>query len=209
MIDMETCFVCGGQAERVRELIELSIANRKGLVEAERFRCKECGETFFSPEQLDTAQRELARTLREQEGLLAPEQIRALREQHALTQAQLERLLGVGAKTVVRWERGTVFQSTATDRLLRVIGGVPGALRFLAETAGLADALAEPASQTGLAQAPPSRQRMVKFIAPAVSRTRPRSAKVMPFRRERRQQMKSIRPRAELDLPPIPLEAMR
>jgi len=38
--------------------------------------------------------------------LLAPEEIRSIRARYGLSQAELERMLGLGAKTVVRWEPG-------------------------------------------------------------------------------------------------------
>ena len=56
-----------------------------------------------------------------------------IREGLGLTQQSFEQLLGVGPKTVVRWERGTVFQNRATDSLLRVIRAFPEAARFLGD----------------------------------------------------------------------------
>jgi len=46
---------------------------------------------------------------------------RRFRESKGWSQHELERLLGTGAKTVVRWEKGTVCQSRAADRLLRLL----------------------------------------------------------------------------------------
>jgi hypothetical protein len=51
----------------------------------------------------------------------------------------LENLLGVGSKTVVRWEKGTVFQSATADRLMRLILRVPAVMGILAS-----DSLYEP-----------------------------------------------------------------
>jgi len=95
------------------------------------YRCASCDEVYFTSDQADTAQRLAASVLRKKEGLLAPEDIRAIRKRLGLTQADLERLLGVGPKTVVRWERGTVFQSSSVDRLLRVVAELPEAARIL------------------------------------------------------------------------------
>jgi putative zinc finger/helix-turn-helix YgiT family protein len=107
-------------------------------------RCDSCEESFYTPDQALAAQRAAAAELRRQEDLLTPEEIRATRERFGLTQSQMERLLGVGPKTVVRWERGTVFQNRSTDQLLRVIGAVPDAFRFLAVASGVAAAKSEP-----------------------------------------------------------------
>jgi transcriptional regulator with XRE-family HTH domain len=64
---------------------------------------------------------------------MRPEEIRALRESLGLSQAQLENLLNVGPKTVVRWERGTVFQSGAVNTLLKVLRARPDVLGVLSD----------------------------------------------------------------------------
>jgi len=101
-------------------------------------RCGECGDEFYTRSQSLAASRARANALRAHENLLGPSEIRAFREKYGLTQEKLERLLGVGAKTVVRWERGTVAQGRAADSLLRILAKLPGALEFLAEQNGLA-----------------------------------------------------------------------
>ena len=83
--------------------------------------CVDCGERFYTQAQSMDSCRNHAAALREHEHLLTPADIRGIRGRFALTQADLEALLGVGAKTVVRWERGTVCQSRAVDLLLRIL----------------------------------------------------------------------------------------
>jgi len=63
---------------------------------------------------------------------LSPGEIRAIRERLRLTQRAFEKLLGVGPKTAVRWEKGTVFQNRSTDSLLRLVDAQPESARFLA-----------------------------------------------------------------------------
>jgi HTH-type transcriptional regulator / antitoxin MqsA len=87
--------------------------------------CTSCGEYFVDIDEFDAMQRELSERIRAEEGLLAPTRIRAIRESMGLTQQEFEKVLGVGPKTVVRWERGTVFQSAAIDKLLRAVEAVP------------------------------------------------------------------------------------
>jgi HTH-type transcriptional regulator/antitoxin MqsA len=82
-------------------------------------------------------QRRASDAIRAEEGLLSAREIREIREELGLTQQGLERLLGVGPKTVVRWERGTVFQNRSTDSLLRVLRAFPEASGFLAERHGV------------------------------------------------------------------------
>ena len=63
--------------------------------------------------------------------LLSPEEIRAIRDQHDLTQAALAKLLRLGTNTISRWEAGRNVQSAAMDVLLRLIRDVPATLAFL------------------------------------------------------------------------------
>lgn len=72
------------------------------------------------------------------DGLSLPAEMRDISETLGLTRCVLERPLGVGAKTVVRWEGGTVFQSRATDTLLRDIRAFTSAAVFLPERHGVA-----------------------------------------------------------------------
>lgn len=138
MTHAEECHVCGGAAHIVSDPVEMHIGSRSTKVAAARMRCAKCGEEFFLPGQMELAQKAASSQLRSELGLLGPEDIRLLRLQYDLTQVDLERLLGVGAKTVVRWERGTVFQNQATDALLRVIRDVPEAAMYLAQSRGIA-----------------------------------------------------------------------
>lgn len=99
--------------------------------------CGACAERFYTHEQALASSRARAGALRRHEGLLAPDQIRAIRERYGLTQDALERLLRVGPKTVVRWERGTVCQSAAVDTLLVLLRDEPTVVSRLATRAGL------------------------------------------------------------------------
>jgi HTH-type transcriptional regulator/antitoxin MqsA len=100
-------------------------------------RCADCGESYLSGDEMDAVQRAAADIVREREGLLSPEEIRSLRESMGLSQAAFERLIGAGEKTVVRWERGTIFQSKVTDTLMRVLQAVPAARTFLSKKSAL------------------------------------------------------------------------
>ena len=136
-MNSKACAQCGKEMELVHEKDEFAIGSRRTTVDVERYRCESCDEVFYTPDQALQAQRAAATQMRAQEGLLAPEEIKQIRTQWSLSQSILERLLGVGPKTVVRWERGTVFQNSATDQLLRIIRDVPEAFAYLAEQRGL------------------------------------------------------------------------
>jgi len=89
--------------------------------DAEVWQCDSCGEIFFAPGQGDALQRKAADAARPELGLLTGKEIADFRKSLSLTQAELERVMGVPPKTVARWEIGSVLQSCAADRFLRVL----------------------------------------------------------------------------------------
>ena len=142
----ETCPICGGRVEVRTADREIHVGKRTARLQIEAATCVDCGEYFVSPNEMDEVQIRASELIRKEEGLLFPERIARIRKKLGLSQSQFERLLGVGPKTVVRWERGTVFQNSATDNLLRLLNSVPEAVAFLAERQGVA--LPQSASQT-------------------------------------------------------------
>ena len=81
----------------------------------------------------DESFRRSAAAIRHADGLLAPDEIREIRVLYGLSQAKLEKLIGSGEKTVVRWERGTIAQNATADTLLRVLRDHPEVVRKLAK----------------------------------------------------------------------------
>jgi HTH-type transcriptional regulator/antitoxin MqsA len=116
-------------------------------------RCSGCGEVFLGLDVADRLQREAVARLRKARGLLTPAQIVELRNSLGLSQAAFEKLLGTGPKTVVRWEKGTVFQSATADKLMRLLIAKPE----LADTLSGADHRARRA--TAKAKAPMTQRR--------------------------------------------------
>ncbi len=91
----------------------------------EHSQCDECGEGFYTREQSLANSRAYTAALRKVEGLLTPEEIRGARVRLRMTQPQFERALGVGKKTVVRWERGTVPPSRGANVALWLAANYP------------------------------------------------------------------------------------
>lgn len=135
--EIELCPICDVCMVFVSEERPVTIGSRTTSAVDEFFRCHACGEEVYLPGQMEATQIRAARAVRAAEGLLQPEEIRAIREGLSLSQHAFERLLGVGPKTVVRWERGTVFQSAATNALLRVLREFPEVAGFLAQEHGI------------------------------------------------------------------------
>jgi len=131
------CGICGGNAIFTSEEHEVFVGRRSAVVLDEFYRCEQCEEELYEPGQAEEAMRRAATAIRANIGLLQPEEVKAIRESLDLSQADFERLLRVGPKTVVRWERGIVFQNQATDVLLRAIRDFQGFAEYLAEQAGV------------------------------------------------------------------------
>ena len=93
--------------------------------------CPVCGETLTDLDQTYDLFARAHALYRAKHDLLPPEEIRAIRDQHDLTQAALAKLLRLGTNTISRWEAGRNVQSAAMDVLLRLIRDVPATLAFL------------------------------------------------------------------------------
>jgi len=122
-----TCPICGAHALSLSSA-PLTVEFREQSYQVEGFQyevCAECGETIHPAGQADEILKAAVSMARRARGLLTPDQIRQLRHDLGLTQVELEAVLGVGPKTVTRWEKGTVFQSAVADNFMRSIWAHP------------------------------------------------------------------------------------
>ena len=94
--------------------------------------CETCGETYHSLTQSKAFDERVVEGRRSHEGLLSGSDIRRIRNNLGLSQAQLEEAIGIGPKTLVRWENNLGVQSKSIDDVLRLIELDPDNLRFLA-----------------------------------------------------------------------------
>ncbi|HEV7590596.1 MAG TPA: type II TA system antitoxin MqsA family protein [Longimicrobium sp.] len=139
------CYLCGNTARLVQERREVPMGARRVTIDDEFYRCAKCGETFTVGAMGDETLRRAAAAVRREDGLLTPQEIRELRAIYGLSQANLEKLINSGEKTVVRWERGTVAQNATADTLLRVLRDHPEVVAKLAEQRGVPVVLPEAA----------------------------------------------------------------
>ena len=122
----KTCPQCGSAIKSSRRALQVPFRGRDVEVpDVVHGECTGCGEAYLGIDEMEQIQRAAASQMRQSQGLLQPDEIKALRASLGLSQTALERLLGVGAKTVVRWEKGTVFQSATADRLMRLLRVMP------------------------------------------------------------------------------------
>ena len=93
--------------------------------------CPKCGEIVLRFQDAKRLHEDAIAIYRKKHGLMSADQIRAIRERFTLTQADLVRLLRLGANTVSRWESGRNVQTAAMDLLLRLIRDLPGSIEYL------------------------------------------------------------------------------
>ncbi len=122
--------------ERKHELVNWSVNGEEIRVpDISHLRCPRCGEGLFGLREAEALKRGAFDIYRKRHRLLSADEIRGIREQHGLTQAELAQLLRLGGNTLSRWEAGRNVQTAAMDVLLRLIRDLPGSLEYLSEHA--------------------------------------------------------------------------
>jgi len=129
--------LCGSEGRTVIRPRKISLSRWSAIVDDEFYRCENCGEEWYAPGQMQVTQERAAKLIRQNHGLVSPERIRFLRSRYGITQSQLERMLGVGPKTVIRWEKGSVVPTLAANRLLELLEKMPAVAELLAEEHGV------------------------------------------------------------------------
>jgi len=120
------CAQCGGAVQTSYGAIPFEVRGEIVQVAGiDHGECSSCGEVYLAIDGAERLQAEAIRASKAARQLLSPEEIKDLRHSLSLSQVAFEKLLGVGAKTVVRWEKGTVFQSATADRLMRLLRAMP------------------------------------------------------------------------------------
>jgi putative zinc finger/helix-turn-helix YgiT family protein len=134
----DPCAACGEPTLTVR--IEPFVFTHGGQtlsIDDEQSWCANCGTVSYIGEQISRHELAVAARIRQAEGLLSAEALRAVRMKYAFRQTDLEAMLSVGPKTWTRWERGKVPQSKAADTLIRLLAADPDIARRLMELAGI------------------------------------------------------------------------
>lgn len=130
---MIECTQCGAESARiVKEPRGIMFRDTSLTIpEHEVTYCEACDSRFYTKDQARDLDRKVIRAYRERYNLLSGAAIKALRNTLGLSQRQLEEALGVGEKTVVRWENDTGVQGKNTDNVLRMIEMDPDNLRLI------------------------------------------------------------------------------
>lgn len=136
MLPNDACPTCGAMMAEKRGRLRVPVNGEEiSVPSAAHLRCPKCGEVVL---RLDDARRlgeDAIALYRKKHGLLSADEIRAIRERFRLTQADLAKLLRLGANTISRWESGRNVQTAAMDVLLRLIRDVRGSIDYLRDHA--------------------------------------------------------------------------
>jgi putative zinc finger/helix-turn-helix YgiT family protein len=117
---------CGGRYQAADETVTVRLSGMQAQVTRGLFRCAKCGDEQRTVEQREAAERAAIERMRAAHALLAPREIRQLREALGLSAAQLGELLyGVPKGIVEGWERGRYLQNREADALLRSLRDRP------------------------------------------------------------------------------------
>ena len=96
--------------------------------------CTTCGGTLFDEDRDQALTLECYSRYRQGNGLLFPEEIKAVREKYALSQKSFAALLGMSEATINRYEHGSLQEETH-DNLMRM-ASVPQTMKDLLEHHG-------------------------------------------------------------------------
>jgi putative zinc finger/helix-turn-helix YgiT family protein len=128
----DACVACGTMMVDKRGTLRLPVNGEDIAVPfAVHLSCPKCGEVMLRFQDSKRLSEDAITIYRKKHGLLSADEIRALREHFDLTQAELARLLHLGANTVSRWESGRNVQTAAMDILLRLMRDLPGSVEYL------------------------------------------------------------------------------
>ena len=113
---------CGGRYTRRTSMVSIKVSGMHATVERARYTCDACGDAQYTVEQRDDAERAAVESIRATYGLMAPREIRKLREQTGLTPEQFGHVLyGTPRGVVAGWEKGRYLQNQDADALMRTL----------------------------------------------------------------------------------------
>jgi len=115
-----------------KEMETYPVKGESITIEADVTYCNVCGEQIWNQELDDGNIMSAFRAFREKNKLLQPEEIRSIREKYDLTQVAFAQILGLGEKTIARYETGSL-QDAAPNTLIS-LAKYPGVFKNIVET---------------------------------------------------------------------------
>jgi putative zinc finger/helix-turn-helix YgiT family protein len=126
------CLECGTPMREKQASLKFPVNGEEIAVpESPHLSCPKCREVVLLFDDARKLRQRALEIYRHKYGLLSADEIRSIRERFGLTQAELARLLRLGANTISRWEAARNVQTASMDMLVRIIRDVPGTLDYL------------------------------------------------------------------------------
>ena len=126
------CPECGTSMKEKKASLRFPVNGEEIAVAASpHLSCPKCHEVVLRFDDARKLRHRALEDYRQKYGLLSADDIRSIRERFGLTQAELARLLRLGANTISRWEAARNVQTASMDVFLRMIRDIPGTLAYL------------------------------------------------------------------------------
>ena len=126
------CPECGTPMREKQGALKFSMNGEEiAVAQSPHLSCPKCHEVVLRFDDARKLRQRALESYRQKYGLLSADDIRSIRERFGLTQAELARLLRLGANTISRWEAARNVQTASMDMLLRMIRDLPGSLEYL------------------------------------------------------------------------------
>jgi HTH-type transcriptional regulator / antitoxin MqsA len=121
----QPCPECGGKMTFKTKTEELEYKGHTSRIRTQGWWCASCGEGILNADALKASERAFMNLRAEVDGLLAPEQVAAIRKRLRLSQRRAGELLGGGPRAFQKYESGRVMVSAAMSNLLRLLDHDP------------------------------------------------------------------------------------
>ncbi len=118
---MTNCPICNGTIERTIKLIEYKYKGHTRNIKQVGDYCIKCGESFLTPKDLKSTQKEIVNFKREIDHLLTTEELKRIRKKSHLTQEEASNIFGGGVRAFHKYENAEINQSKPLDILFRLI----------------------------------------------------------------------------------------
>ena len=136
LVPDNACPKCGTPMREKEARVKFPLNGEEIAVSASpHLSCSQCHEVVLRFDEARKLRQRALEIYRQKYGVLSADDIRSIRERFGLTQAELARLLRLGANTIPRWEAGRNVQTASMDMRLRMIRDVRGTLDYLRQYA--------------------------------------------------------------------------
>ncbi|MEI6858507.1 MAG: type II toxin-antitoxin system MqsA family antitoxin [Shewanella sp.] len=132
MKNISICPICEeGNLEAKIGINEVEYKNHTKNLPMHFSECECCGSEQASPVELRTNKRLMTEFKKQVDGLLTGKELKEIRLELSLTQADAARIFGGGPVAFSKYEADDVAQSEAMDKLLRTAHALPEAYAYL------------------------------------------------------------------------------